>query len=577
MQKRRSFELTLLILVTALTMPLSPASAGDLNVEAELSVPGTKLLVVELFATWCGPCMDAVPRWEALRRRYADKGLRFVVVSVKDDVEQCKNVPWRPDVLLCDEDGSIANEFGVDALPAAFLWTWQGNVLEERVHVEEVEQKIAGWMAKLPRVEVEVTGHSEHVGLEPDRLRGLIESELSRQGKLSVVVSQKERERLRSMTRASLGLGVDEVTACAIGQEVSPNSILEAKVTPGRDMQLRLGLISIESHCRTRDIAVAWDPEEPNRSVDRGVTALLARLKQPMPQLPNLTQRVASRDVPSPRSVAAVDPYEDALRRAEAAASAAKEDPANRLDRAWASVSKVVRTKAMPAEERVSVAVEFLEEFPDGNPYRDQVERFVRLLTVGADMVAVPAGRFVMGCDPRAERECDEDASPLRRMTLPKYLIDRTEVTVNEFAECVKAGACSTSGLTVPFWAGKEQPDGAPYCNWGKSDRGEHPINCLDWNEARKYCSWAKKRLPTEAEWEKAARTHSGSKYPWGNRGFRSPPVANIADSSFRRKHRGHSVARRYDDGFVATAPVGQFPHGSSVNGALDMIGNVWE
>ncbi len=96
------------------------------------------------------------------------------MVSVKDDREQCQNVPWRPDVLLCDEDGTLAERFGVSTLPAAFLWTWQGNLLEEKLHVDEVEKRIEGWMAELPRVEVEVKDHGRHVGLSADRLQGLI-------------------------------------------------------------------------------------------------------------------------------------------------------------------------------------------------------------------------------------------------------------------------------------------------------------------------------------------------------------------------------------------------------------------
>jgi hypothetical protein len=114
---------------------------------------------------------------------------------------------------------------------------------------------------------------------------------------------------------------------------------------------------------------------------------------------------------------------------------------------------------------------------------------------------------------------------------LPAFAIDRTEVTVAQFAACVDQGGCSSEGLTMPYFDGSEHPDFAEFCNWQKRD--DHPINCVTWEQARTYCQWAGKRLPTEAEWEKAARGTDGRKYPWGNDGFdKGTKVANIADES---------------------------------------------
>ncbi len=600
MGERRRFGCSWAAWVTALTLPvltfsavLAPAvsvRAAELDVEAQLSVPGTKLLVVEFFATWCGPCMAAVPRWEALRRQYAGKGLRFVVVSVKDDRELCQDVPWRPDVLLCDEEGTLAKRFGVEKLPAAFLWTWQGNLLEEKLHVDEVERRIEGWMAELPRVEVEVKDHGRHVGLDAERLGRLIEQELSRQGKLTVVTSPAERARLRTKAKASLAYSADEATACAIGQEVSPNSILEVSVTPGRDKQLRLGLVSIESHCRTRDIAEAWDPRQPARSVDRAVTALMSRLKHPEPQLPALARAPMSRPPPSLSSAEpafsnqrnpAADPYEDLARRAAeakaqaerdaAALEAAKKSRAERLERAWTAVSAAATTKALPARERLGALAQFLVDFPADNPHRDEAERYIGLLKAGKEpnaapegMVEVPAGRFFMGCNEKVDNECDGDEKPGKTVDLPTFFIDRTEVTVEQYAVCVRAGRC-------------KEPNTGGSCTWKAAGKGNHPVNCVDWERARTYCAWAGKRLPKESEWEKAARGTDGRKYPWGNAGFGRTPVANIADETGKRENSGWTIAEGYDDGYVATSPVGNYPAGASPYGALDMSGNVWE
>ncbi len=193
-------------------------------------------------------------------------------------------------------------------------------------------------------------------------------------------------------------------------------------------------------------------------------------------------------------------------------------------------------------------------------------------------MVSVPAGEFFMGCNERVDSECENDEKPGRRVSVKAFRIDKTEVTVAAYRKCVQAGGCSAEGLTTAFWSGKVQTKWSKYCNWDKPDRANHPINCVNWEHARRYCAWANKRLPTDAEWEKAARGTDGRKYPWGNKGFGDVRVANIADESAKRKFSKLTVAEGYDDGFVDTAPVGSFsPAGDSPFHAQDVIGNVWE
>lgn len=200
------------------------------------------------------------------------------------------------------------------------------------------------------------------------------------------------------------------------------------------------------------------------------------------------------------------------------------------------------------------------------------------------EMVEVLGGEFFMGCNEKVDTECDKDEKPGRTFTVDAFKIDRTEVTVAQYGQCVDAGTCSDDGLTMPFWSDplgdppKEHPEWKFACNWGKTGREDHPINCVNVRQAETYCKAMGKRLPTEAEWEKAARGTDGRKYPWGNRGYGAAKlVANIADETFKRKHADSQVAEGYDDGFYTTAPVGIFPTGASPSGALDMIGNVWE
>lgn len=194
-------------------------------------------------------------------------------------------------------------------------------------------------------------------------------------------------------------------------------------------------------------------------------------------------------------------------------------------------------------------------------------------------MVPVPAGEFFMGCNEKGDEECEADEKPGKTVTLAAFQIDTTEVTVAAYRRCVEAGQCTTDGVTMPYWGGKEQPVSAWACNWGKAGRDDHPINCVDWSQAEAYCKWAGKRLPTEAEWEKAARGADGRKYSWGSIGFaQAGKVANIADRTARKQNANMTWALEdYDDGYYGTAPVGSFPAGESPFHALDPTGNVWE
>ena len=158
-------------------------------------------------------------------------------------------------------------------------------------------------------------------------------------------------------------------------------------------------------------------------------------------------------------------------------------------------------------------------------------------------MVTIPAGDFFMGCDEAVDKQCDDDEKPGRKVYLDAFSIDKYEVTVADYRWCVEAGRCSLDGLTL-----------YDSCNWNKSGRTNHPINCVDWNQAQQYCQWAGKRLPSEAEWEKAARGPDGLVYPWGNQWDGSK--ANVGSSG--------------------TVPVGSYPPGRSY-AVYDMAGNVWE
>jgi len=128
-------------------------------------------------------------------------------------------------------------------------------------------------------------------------------------------------------------------------------------------------------------------------------------------------------------------------------------------------------------------------------------------------MVAVPAGAFTMGADDGSDAE-----KPAHKVGISKpFFIDKTEVTVAAYKACVDAGKCTVPSVHRPDIAEDEVLKFAPMCNYGTPGRNDHPVNCVDLGQAAAYCDFIGKRLPTEAEWEYAARGTDGRKYPWGN------------------------------------------------------------
>ena len=216
----------------------------------------------------------------------------------------------------------------------------------------------------------------------------------------------------------------------------------------------------------------------------------------------------------------------------------------------------------------------YLARHPDGYFARLARSRLPLMVAMHPEMVRVPGGEFYMGCNEEVDSECDLDEIPGRLVEVGEFWIDTTEVTVADYQRCVEAGQCSGKGLTMPYWAGVNHPGDVEYCNWGKAGREQHPINCVNWHQAVAYCEWAGKRVPTEVEWEKAARGTDGRKYPWGNAGYaEAGPVANICDAACAFDWKDRS----FNDGYERTAPVGSYPAGASPYGTLDMVGNVWE
>jgi formylglycine-generating enzyme required for sulfatase activity len=180
-------------------------------------------------------------------------------------------------------------------------------------------------------------------------------------------------------------------------------------------------------------------------------------------------------------------------------------------------------------------------------------------------MVYVPAGTFQMGSDEGDLLARDEE-KPQHEVYLDAFWIDRTEVTNLQYQHCVAEGPCSP-----PSSSQSETRDSY----YGNPEFDDHPVIYVTWQQADTYCQWAGKRLPTEAEWEKAASwdAQTGTKrlYPWGNefKGY----LLNFCDANCPLD--GKNTA--WDDDHADTAPVYSYPLGASPCGAWNVAGNVWE
>lgn len=172
------------------------------------------------------------------------------------------------------------------------------------------------------------------------------------------------------------------------------------------------------------------------------------------------------------------------------------------------------------------------------------------------EMIKIPEGEFIMGCNHENDVSCVEAAKPAHKVHLDAYMIDKYMVTYARYNKCIESGECSE------LYSGGG-------CNAGMSWNADCPVNCVTFAQAQAYCKSQGKRLPTEAEWEKAARGTDGRIFPWGNE------EASCDFAVMNQKVAGQKMGPGCGRGTVRE--VGSRPKGASPYGVMDMAGNLWE
>jgi formylglycine-generating enzyme required for sulfatase activity len=407
--------------------------------------------------------------------------------------------------------------------------------------------------------------------LDDSDLSRFVRGQLGRYEGVVALPEGKTRDAIaeeRATTNSKCRSGViDQKCQLALGSALAASHWLEVTVTrPGKKCEVSLEYLSIvrESSDAGDVVAADCDRESVAAGLERAMQTVARKAR--WADSARASTAGASPEPTHPPEHAAQKPNdaEPADARYSADARAESQTAKERVHAAellWPDMEALAKNQSTPLQARLDALRAFSAKY--AGTRRGQAAEALALslgaegelheaqTRSGEEMTLVPAGSFLFGCNERIDIECDNAERPGRQVTLAAFRIDRTEVTVAAYRACVRAGQCS-----MPDVGGYEDS-----CNWD-SGRDDHPINCVDWAQAQSYCAWKRKRLPTEEEWEKAARGKDGRKYPWGNSLTSVRPRANMDGA---------------DDGWPFTAPVAAYPDGFSPYGTADAAGNVWE
>lgn len=646
------------LLVVCAVLPISAGKVSDtLNVQALLSEPGVKLLVVEFYATSCKPCMKAVPEWKKLHDKYASKGLRFVVVSA--DENKCDKPPnWSPDKSFCDIEGDIQKMFNVNDLPTSFLFSWDGKIALRTHEVEPIENAIIRYFKethlRMDVPKVDVIGDKYAVSSNPKWLRDYVIGEVLKQSKFDVVKGFEDE------TEVSVS------GFCQTNVSVPANSKLQITVQGDDDGNRNLTVALKKDDCILakesepyKGTGLKEDFDSMKKAASKAVSRLIYDIvgKQSKNGMDNIQKDInaggeyvsvqfisdpkgmkvyykgakicdatpCTAEVQSGRGIFEFTSPDGKYEKEELPSEIKKgikpisvnmkptfgritifSNPDNTnilLDGKLIGQTPIVEFETAEGDHKIEVSdsryypepktfnisrgnsknfslsllprqgtiiVDSKNDRGDklsGAVFINDVEKGVTgqaiLVNIGEVNVKVrtkqgESNKIIIVKEKQTETIIIKisDIGVVWLFSKPANVyFSKSEITVDQYAKCVKAGVCKEMNF--------EQNKDENKCNYGWWRHGEHPMNCVDWFGADTFCKWAGGRLPTDKEWYAEASAGGTRKYPWGESDV-SCQFAVIDQGGIGCNEK-------------STWPVCSKEAGNSVNGLCDMAGNVWE